>query len=429
MKQTNAQQVFFQNAGQWFTNFLDMNALYTDVHSATCGYGTSANNLVNEMMANLLDLVSKGCIDISQPFTITDYGCGQSKAANILASVVSLTHKAIMRMLASGASYGDILEILAPIIRSEDDKKVEHLDQITQYDHITVQRYDIGLPEFSTPLANKAEVVFCNDVFEHIPSADLPAFIEDLENAGKFVIASISLRDAVNYSKLPLKVLLNGAQPINEEPETGIILEKDASGAYIFSLHVSIMPQDKWQEVLGKKWALLPAQDYTACSAMNFEPSEEYKSYKRTLISQIGFADFIPFPTPVGSKYEQDPVLFMRTAKMQPQKHLYKLNALEHYADSEFKRNELAKTEAFLRFIGADVRKNKESGLWEFELLPPSYLVKLYSLERLSKATVISNDQAEVAKNADIIIAKYNGNDKGVATLVEAYIQLCALYN
>ena len=223
-------------------------------------------------------------------------------------------------------------------------------------------------------------------------------------------------------------MLLNGAQPISDEPRTGIILEQDASGAYIFSLHVSILPQDQWQQILTEKWTLLPAQDYTACSAMNFEPSEEYKSYKRTLIAQIGFADFIQFPTPIGSKYEQDPVLFMRTARMQPQKHLYKLNALEHYADSEFKRAELAKTEAFLNFIGADVRKNKESGLWEFEMLPPSYLAKLYSLERLSKVTVTSDNQAEVDKNAEVIIAKFNSGDKGVARLVEGYIHLCNLY-
>jgi hypothetical protein len=420
MKQTKTQQVFFQNAGQWFKNNLDLETLYNDVHSAKCGYGTSANQLVNEMMANVLELICQGYIDISKPFTITDYGCGQSKASNVLAKVICSRVDTIIQMLASDCSYGEVLEYLAPIIVAADSEKVDHLDQITKYGHITVQRYDIGIPEFAKPLTVKADIVFCNDVFEHIPTEDLPAFIEDLENAGEYVIASISLRDAVNYSKIPADVLLNGAEQVECKPESGIVLEQEESGDYIFSLHVSIMPQDKWQQILTEKWTLMPAQDYTACSAMNFKPSEEYKSYKRTLISQIGFADFIPFPTPVGSKYEQDPVLFVRTAKMQPQKHLYKLNALEHYEDSEFKRAELAKTEAFFKFIEAKVRKNEESGLWEFEDLPVDFLEKLYILEHLSKATVNNNDQAEVDKNADVIIAKYNSDDESVKMIIEA---------
>ena len=66
--------------------------------------------------------------------------------------------------------------------------KTAELSQVTQYGNVTVQRYDIGVPEFSVPLSQRADIVFCNDATEHVPYKDIPAFIEDLESAGKYVI-------------------------------------------------------------------------------------------------------------------------------------------------------------------------------------------------------------------------------------------------
>ena len=410
MEQKNKQEVFFLNNGQWFKNSLDMKTLYTEVHSGAEKYGSSANKLVKEMIANLLDLARMGRIDLSEPFIITDYGCGQSKAANVLAQVISDTGVILMDMLNSGYNYASLLMYLEANIQATDSIEITELDQIMTYGHVTVQRFDIGIPKFSAPLTRKADVVFCNDVFEHIPYEDIPAFIADLENAGDYVVASISLRDAVNYSRLSKEVLLNGAVAIDEAPTSGIILTEEGDDAYIFSLHVTIMPQDKWQEMLGNGWTLLPAQDYTACSAMNFVPSQEYQSFKRTLISQIGFADFIPFPTIAGTRYETDLTLFARTAKMQPQKHVYKLNALEHYPDSEFKTAETAESMEFLKFVGATIRKNTETGLWEIEHLP-HFIAKLYALDKLSKTGTVT---------ADEIIAEYNsGNTERIDNYIK----------
>ena len=413
--QKNNQTVFFQNNGQWYKNSIDLKNVYTATHAART-YGSSAYALVNEMLANLVELARQKAIELTKPFVITDYGCGQSRAANVLASIISKKAVIIDEMINSGKSFSEIFAETTAEIKKQNPPVF--LKQIMQYGHITVQRYDIGIPEFAVPLSQKADVVFCNDVFEHIPLQDLPAFIEDLEAAGKFIFASISLRDAVNYKKLPEDTIMANALPVRN-PGKGIILNKDISGAYIFSLHVTIMPQDKWQSLLGKKWTLLPAQDYTACSAMNFAPSSEYQRYKRELISKIGFADFIQFPTMLGTLYETDPILFRRTALIQAQKHLYKLNALESFPESSFKEKELAVSKAFLNFIGASVKKGK-TGLWEFaQELPEDYLSKLIALERLSKKEAKTNQQVKAA--AADIISEYNA---GKTSKIDNYIQL-----
>ena len=358
------------------------------------------------MLANLLDLTQQGFVHLDQPLIITDYGCGQSKASNVLAMVVSQTSYEISELLGNDASYEEILDFLAPYIKEADSVQLTELHQVTQYGHITVQRYDIGIPAFANKLTTKADVVFCNDVFEHIPTEELATFIADLEQTGKYIVASISLRDAVNYSKLSLDDLCKGATKV-DKPTSGITLSQDPSGCYLFSLHVSIFPPEKWQEILGSNWVLLSAQDYTACSALNYCPSENYRQHKRELIAKVGFADFIPFPTKIGSKYQNDPILFRRTAMMQPQKHIQKLNALLEYPDSTFKNDEASKSKGFLAFLGA---KLQFSGVYAIESLPDNWLKKLYALEALSKQNA-SND-AEVWKKAEEIISEYNAGNK-----------------
>ena len=353
-----------------------------------------------------MDMASQGYIKLDQPFVVTDYGCGQSKASNVLAMVISKTSNEITELLHNGANYGEILDFLEPYIQEMDNIKLEYLEQITKYKHITVQRYDIGVPAFAKKLKTKADVVFCNDVFEHIPLKDLEAFITDLENAGTYIAASISLRDAVNYSKLAESFLLDGAQKIDAPAPTGCVLTKDSSGCYVFSLHVSVLPPAEWKKILGQNWFLLSAQDYTACSALNYKPSANYQQYKKELISKVGFADFIPFPTKLGTKYEKDPLLFRRTAMMQPEKHVQKLNALLEYPDSPFKNKEQAESKAVLKFLGAKLQKN---GSYAIEHLPENWLDKLYALEALSKQKAKNN--AEVWENAKEIIAQYNSGN------------------
>ena len=105
------------------------------------------------------------------------------------------------------------------------------------YKHITVQRYDLGIPEFSAKPTQRADVVFCNDVMEHIPEMELPNFIKELETAGKYVVASISLRDAVNYMAVSQKDLMAKACPLTQEPKQGgIVLKRQNScNDFIFS--------------------------------------------------------------------------------------------------------------------------------------------------------------------------------------------------
>lgn len=395
-KETNFQKVNFQLSGQWYESTIDLKRVYTTIHSSA-KYGASANKLVNEMLSNLLELCLQRKICLTSSLTITDYGCGQSKATNILAKIVAENSEKLSSWIANGKSINQILSQLSEEIKKEDAKEISTLPTVCNYKNITVQRYDIGIPEYSTK-PNSADVVFCNDVFEHIPENELPSFLEGLEEAGKYIFASISLRDAVNYKAIPEEMLWEKAKKVIS-PTTGIILSKDPSGDYIFSLHVSVFSKHKWQKILGEKWTLLPAQDYTAVSALNFKPTEEYCSSKKELVTRFGFADFIPFPTKRGSRYETDPILWRRTALMQPQKHIQKLNVLEEYPESAFKTKEMQESFGFFNYIGAKIKK--ENGSWIIEKLP-EFLSKMRELENICKTG--NSSDSEVAEKASKIL-------------------------
>ncbi len=386
----NLQIVSFEQSNQWYESLIDLKGVYSSVHSNSKGYGSSANLLVNEMFANLLELAFQKKIELSSPLIITDYGCGQSKASNILAEIIANNVERISSAISAGKSINEILREMSPKIKEADNKEVSFLPQSVSYGHILVQRYDIGIAEYSMKPKYKADVVFCNDVFEHIPETDLLAFIAGLQEAGQYIFASISLRDAVNYMKVPEGMLWENAKKV-DAPKGIILTRDDVSGEFIFSLHVSIFSQSRWQEILGSDWTLLAAQDYTAVSAMNFRPSEEYQKAKRDLISQFGFVDFIPFPTKLGSRYERDPILWRRTALMQPQKHIQKLNVLESFPESAFKKQETEESLAFLSFIGVSFTKN---GIWEIEKVP-DFLDKLYQLEQTCKKDSLSDIEVE----------------------------------
>lgn len=308
----------------------------------------------------------------------------------------------------------DLMNMLEPYLKAENAVEVYDLKQIEVYkEMVTVQRYDIGIPQFSNKLKRRAHITFCNDVFEHIPYGELKAFIADLEKSGECIFASISLRDAVNYIPLSADEVEAGAKKADSLPEYAILLEKDANGAYIFSLHVSVLPKAKWQEILGDNWHLLPAQDYTACAATNAPFGYGYEGYKRNLIVNSGFADFISFPTPVGTAYENDPLLNMRVAKMQPLKHIIKLNALKEYSDHPYLRKEKAISEAFLKFVGL---KTDAKGEYHAEEVPDGWLLKLMKLEKLSKAMLTGTEDTDTADKlvkakAEELINEYNAGN------------------
>ena len=190
--------------------------------------------------------------------------------------------------------------------------------------------------------------------------------------------------------------LLEGAVRVEAPAEDGIVLTQNSEGEYVFSLHVSVFPEAKWQGLLGSDWHLLPAQDYTACSAVNFEPGEEFRSLKLAEIARTGFADFIGWPTPIGSKYETDPLLHARTAKMQVFKHQRKLEVLKKYPEGYFRKSEEGISEAWLKFIGNDENSLK----------------RLYALDELAKSEAEGGDDAAVAERAMKMVVDYVCGDQ-----------------
>lgn len=408
MEQKKKQEVFFKKEDNFYKASLSTEELYTEVHGESSSYGTSANDLIKEMMANMMALVSKQGLTLNT-LIITDYGCGRSDAANIVGWIINERGKDICQMLQAGNSYEAVLNMLEPWFEiAHKYVNVAELSQVTDYGNVIVQRFDIGVPEFSAPLSQRANIVFCNDVAEHIPYEDIPAFIEDLENAGDYVIMSISLRDAVNYCKLNEDDLLQKAEKVDSLPERCIFLTKDLSGYYIFSLHVSILPKDEWQELLGDKWNLLPAQDYTAVSAVNFEIDEDYSAYKRRLICKEGFVDMIPIPTKPNSRYETDPILFRRTAAIQPHKHVFKLNVLEEtFTENEFVAKERQISLAWLKLMEAEIERNDE-GQWVLTSIADNYIDRISALDRYSK--LAGTDPKVIAERAN----KYLYNVTGI---------------
>ena len=387
MKQNNIQRVYFCAGGQWYTKEISLKHVYTRVHAEKEDYAMFGMDLAEEMMLNILYLAKQGMVDLNG-LIITDYGCGKAAASNAVGA--ALAGECVGNLISSGATLEEVMAFVRPMIVAPEKVPA----QIEHYGFITVQRYDIGVPRYSHPLEQKADVVFCNDVFEHIPSQDITAFIASLEDAGKYIFASISLRDAVNYVTFTEKELLEGAEVVTKPGENGIVLEKDNTGNFIFSLHVSVFTEAKWKGLLGHNWSLLPAQDYTAVSAVNFTPGEDYRSLKMAEIMKAGFADFIPWPTPIGSSYEGEPTLFMRTAKMQAFKHQRKLEVLKSYPDCEFKFTEGGISEAWLRFIGNDENSLK----------------RLYALDEIAKKD--GGDDAAVAAKAVKLLVDYVCGDK-----------------
>ena len=100
----NLQKVNFKKGNQWYESNIDLKEVYSSVHSSAKSYGSSANQLVNEMFANLLELAFQKKIELTSPFIITDYGCGQSKASNVLAEVVAANVEKIAVFLEKGKS-------------------------------------------------------------------------------------------------------------------------------------------------------------------------------------------------------------------------------------------------------------------------------------------------------------------------------------
>ena len=415
MKQNNTLAVhFYDKKGQLLASEVNLKMVYHKMHSnftnyESTDYGASANQLVEGKLPIIFDLHKQGLINITKSLTIRDYGCGESTFLLIIAQILARKAKSIARMLAADWDYERIINKLRPTIDAICKLPVCHPRQVMEFGHITAEFFDIGIPMFAKRLPLPADIVFCNDVFEHIPYEDLPAFINDLEASGKYVAANISLRDAVNYLRIDAKDLLEDAQLITEAPYGSRFLEADTDGkSYILSLHATIMSKEKWAKLLGNGWVLQPSQDYTACEATNFVPSSQYMGFKYTLIAKLGFVDFIPWPTKPGSRYEIDETLKRRTANMQAKKLLMELNTLEEFPDSSFKTTELDKLAAWMNFLGVKAVKDAD-GVWVYEDMPENVIKKLYALELFSKLNLTKDaEYSAVAKKATNIIKNYN---------------------
>ena len=113
MEQGKKQEVFFKKEDNFFKVSLSTEELYTEVHGESSNYGTSANDLIKEMMVNVIALSSKQGLKLYSELTITDYGCGRSDATSVVGWIINEQGHNIEFMLQE-EEYEEILNMLEP---------------------------------------------------------------------------------------------------------------------------------------------------------------------------------------------------------------------------------------------------------------------------------------------------------------------------
>ncbi|MBR2299713.1 MAG: hypothetical protein IJ870_03970 [Alphaproteobacteria bacterium] len=402
MEEKKLTTVFFQDTeGQWLKNQIDLKALQMKLPLVDTKSVKWPDVFVCEMMFNIFELVRQKHISFGSSLIITDIMGGKSNAANKVGCFWVANVDGFEVMLENGRTFDEVIDYALGELKDYNNVKMKLAEQITCYDYgktVEVQNSDESIKAYAAPLLKKADIVFCNGLLAHTPAEDIPAVLDKIKNAGKYVFMTIPLRPSVGCVLLKEKELFNGAEVANQVPRGAVVLEKNEDGNYILPAHVLVLDQKQWQQLLGEEWVLLPSTDCTAVLAVNFTPSAEYVEQKKRIIAKYGFADFAPFPTLVKTPAEKNPILLRRTAAIQPLKHVMKLEALEAYPQSDFKARETSKSKALLEFAGL---KPNSSGIYQLEDIPKDGINKLLDAEAKAKSCLL-----EKPKNADQKVAE-----------------------
>jgi len=376
-------EVFLKNAeGQWLKKQIDLKMAQKKLPFIETRSTIQPNTLVCEMMLDIFEVLKKKHINFESSFIVTDVGDGKSIAAHHAGSCWSANVDGFEVSIRYGGTLDDAIMHVMDNVKQENEVKHGQTPQVVVYDYshsVTIQSFDEGMKAYAEPLSQKADILYCNGLLARTPVDDIPELVKELKKMGKYIFLTIPLIPSAGYVKLEASMLMKDAQEVAEVPNGAVVLKKSKDGDYILPANISVLDKRQWQKLLGDGWTFLPSVDCTCISAVNFNPSTEYLRDKKKLVELYGFADQIPFPSPVKSPVEKDELLSARNAGLQPLKHLLRLEALKSYPESDFKTQEIQKSRAFLKALGIKEDCKPDD-------LPKNFVDKLLSWENEAKA-------------------------------------------
>ncbi len=405
--------VFFQDTeGHWLKNAIDLGAFRSKFPLIGARAVLQPRAIYSEMFLNIFELCRLGLIKFENDFAITDYGGGKSNVLNFDGLMWAANVDGFTVAKEYGSTFDEVVENGLVMFKTISSFKRMTSKAVEAYDYgitVTVRNFDTGINAYEKPLEGQAEIVFCNSLLAHTPLEDISSTLTAIESAGKYVFLTIPLRPSANYVVIAQDKLFKNAESVSEPPKDAIVLQKAENG-YLLAENVCVLSKNDWKRILGNKWTLLPSSDYTSVCAVNFTPSAGFVDKRRQVISDFGFADYLPFPTPMKSLFEKDSVLLRRSAELQPLKHVMKLEELKSYPQSAFKEKEQEKSRAFLQFIGL---MPDENGNYDLASLKKDYVEQIIALEKEAKSVLTGTEKASkadaiVSQRADEIIAEHN---------------------
>lgn len=387
-------EVFFQNAeGQWLRNQIDLKAFQKRLPFIEARTLKQPNTMVCEMLLDIFELFKQKYINFDSSFVVTDFGNGESNAANLCGMYWSANVDGFEVSMHHGGTLDDIIYYALEGVVCENEIKLKRSSQVVVYDYskeVTVQKCDESVKAYDKTLSQNADILYCNSLLARTPVADVPALIDELKQMGKFIFLTIPLIPSAGYVIINASTLMEKAQVVVQVPDGSIVLEKSKDGDYILPANITVLSKEQWQQILGPDWYFLPSTDCTAVSAVNFVPSAEFASYKQKIVEKYGFSDQIPFPTQIKSQVEKNQLLSARNAALQPLKYMMKFDALKAFPESDFKEKEMHKIKAFFKAVGLTEGGNLSD-------LPENWIEKLLSLETVAKSFLNGKEKSRDA--------------------------------
>ncbi len=303
----------FNNQGLFNSNaFLSK---YKFMHEQEGSYATTSINQLPDTLTYILGLYKQDKIELynsSQPFIVTDYGCGKSILSNTLIYILSFKKDEIVKFKEEKISVQQMVDFLFPDIKeileqAEDNpKQILALYKEHKLDTFKLQKFDPAIGEYASVPELKADFLICNDVLEHIPKEDIDEILKLINSLGSNIYINACLRPAVN-------ILPNGDNPH-------------------CTLKTMNWWKDKFEQNLTPKTSQGICRDLTSILILNFEPDEDTINTALNLFSKYGEIDLISFPHPE-KEYMEEP-LFSRLKNMQPLKNDIRKENIEYYKDT-----------------------------------------------------------------------------------------------